>query len=164
MCLRDTICDCMSARNKNKFGKVQGLAGFSLLLLLWAGQYLQITFLESCMFSLFLSMLIVKVHRWVYLGIFYMSSSAFESYCTFNCSGFNYREKVHLTAGSSASSVNLLRMRYGLMLVWGEIREESTIHVTGQSCDHPVQLWVGRGTSRRELQGYWWQGLLELKQ
>lgn len=84
-----------------------------------------------------------------------MSSSAFESYCTFNCSGFNYRDKVHLTAGSSASSVNLLRMRYGLMLVWGEIREESTIHVTGQSCDHPVQLWVGRGTSRGELQGYW---------
>lgn len=58
------MCDCMSARNKNKFEKVQGVTGLSLLfLLLRAVQYSQIIFLEKCIFSLFLSMLIVKVHR-----------------------------------------------------------------------------------------------------
>lgn len=32
--VRDKMCDCMSARNKNTFEKVQGVTGFSLLLLL----------------------------------------------------------------------------------------------------------------------------------
>lgn len=42
------------------------------------------------MFSLFLSVLIVKAHRLISLGILYMSNSAFEIYCI-----FNYRESSH---------------------------------------------------------------------
>lgn len=68
-----------------------------------------------------------------------MSSSALESYyCTFNysslnCSGFNYRAKVHITTESSASLIyfGAKLMRDGLMFVWGEIREGSAVHVTG---------------------------------
>lgn len=63
-----------------------------------------------------------------------MNNRAFESYCIFNCSGFNCRDKVHIAAESSASSFDLLWSRIdekcGLMLVWGEIREVSTIHMT----------------------------------
>lgn len=91
------------------------------------------------MFSLFLSMLIVKAHRLISLGILYMSNSAFESYysifnySSLNCSGFNY--KVHITTESSASSFNLLWSRTdgkcGFVLDWGEIREGSAFHVTG---------------------------------
>lgn len=59
-----------------------------------------------------------------------MSNSAFESYCI-----FSYRDEVHITAETSSSSVNLLWSRIdekcGLVLVWGEIQEGSTIHVTG---------------------------------
>lgn len=126
--LRDSMCGCMSARNKDKFEKVQGVTRLSFLLL-WAVPYSQMTFLEKCMFSLFLSMLIVKVHRWISLGILYMSSSAFGSYCIFNC-----REKVQITAESSASLFNLHRSRVencGLMLAWREIKEGTAIHVTG---------------------------------
>lgn len=47
------MCDCMSARNKNKFETVQGVTGLSLLLLLLrAVQYSQIIFLEKCIFPL----------------------------------------------------------------------------------------------------------------